>query len=199
MAPLKLCPGRYGQKEGLEAACTRAGQPEVSLFPLNRGSVRWGARRRQPGFANSLESWEEGASGTQLWVRLGSLGAELMRTLEARPGGGRVARRGKGGPDVPGVGCWVRHQESSRGHNEAKLEAPGGEHPGVNLLRVQSHGQLREAPSSPRVGPTTPFQCGQISGPGLGTTTAQQKCKQGQRDVLLEIQGSPAGDLGFQT
>lgn len=107
----------------------------------------------------------------QLWVRLGSLGAELMRTLEARPGGGRVARRGKGGPDVPGVGCWVRHQESSRGHNEAKLEVPGGEHPGVNLLRVQSHGQLREAPSSPRVGPTTSFQCGQISGPGLGTST----------------------------
>lgn len=95
---------------------------------------------------------------------------------------GDTARRGKGNPDVPSVGCWVQ-QQISQGQSPVKPKRPGGQRPAMNLLRMESHGQgswhhwprkpqVREAPRYPGAVPTTPSPRSQVSGWGLGASTA---------------------------
>lgn len=113
-------------------------------------------------------------------------------------------RRGLGGQRRP----WCSRckspgaMEVCPGHSEAKPKESGSECPDVNLLRVASQGQtgllhhwpkkpkLREAPGTWGVG----VPRGQIRGAPL----PRQICKQGQRAVLLAMECSTAGDLGFQ-
>lgn len=121
---------------------------------------------------------------------------------------GGCGQEGKGSPGVPSVRCGAQHQPS-RGHGEAKPKEPASECPGVNPLQVASHKhgswhhwpkkpKVREAPCAPWAVPTHLSKAARRLGGGREPPLPQQVCKQGQRDVLLEIQRSTAGDLGFQ-
>ena len=121
---------------------------------------------------------------------------------------GGCGQEGKGSPGVPSVSCGVQHR-ISRGHREAKPKEPGSECPDVNPLQVVSHKhgswhhwlkkpKVREALCDPWAVPTHLSKAARCLDWGQEPPLPQQVCKQGQRDVLLEIQRSTAGDLGFQ-